>query len=94
MTEAHIEKKVCDHAKRHGWLVYKFQSPSQRGVPDRIFLKKRLAMFMEFKAPGKRPTKQQLATHQKFRDQGFHVYVVDDIDVGKRLLEIDVEKVI
>lgn len=94
MTEAQIEKKVCEHAKRQGWLVYKFQSPSQRGVPDRIFLKKRLVMFVEFKAPGKRPTKQQLATHEKFRKQGFLVYVIDNIDAGKRLLEIDVEKVL
>lgn len=89
MTEAQIEKRVSEHAKRKGWLVYKFQSPAQRGVPDRIFLKDGRAMFIEFKAPGKRATKQQLATHEKFREQGFDVFVIDDVSAGKGLFNND-----
>ena len=86
-TESYIEKRVCKYAKDKGWLVYKFQSPAQRGVPDRIFLKQGKILFIEFKAPGKQPTKQQLYTHERFVEQGFGVFVIDSFDAGKVLFD-------
>jgi len=38
MLERDIERKVCEMAKVAGWLAFKFVSPAQRGVPDRIFI--------------------------------------------------------
>lgn len=87
VSESYVEKKVCEHAKRRDWLVYKFQSPAQRGVPDRIFLKEGRVVFIEFKAYGKRPTKQQLYNHDQIRAAGFEVYVIDNIEDGKALFE-------
>lgn len=37
-------------------------------------------MWIEFKAPGKNPTPEQIAWHDEMRARGFAVYVVDDID--------------
>jgi hypothetical protein len=86
MNESHIEKKVCEYAKSKGWLTYKFVSPSNRGVPDRLFLRKGNLFFIEFKAPGKIPTKLQSKIISKIKDQGFLVYVVDDIESGKSIV--------
>jgi len=43
-------------------------------------------MLVEFKAPGKHPTKLQNHIHKKLKDVGFEVHVIDDIDRGKELL--------
>jgi len=87
VLESQIEKKVCAYAKRKGWLVYKFTSPGKRSVPDRIFIGDRKMFFIEFKAPGKKPTKLQLAEHAKIQSQGFIVWIIDDIDKGKTLID-------
>jgi hypothetical protein len=34
-----IEKKVCDYAKSKGFVVYKFASFNNAGVPDRIMIR-------------------------------------------------------
>lgn len=61
MKESTIERRVCKWAQEHGWLAYKFVSPNQRGVPDRVFVSPRgVVVFVEFKAPGGKPTKLQL----------------------------------
>lgn len=85
MLESTIEKKVSDFAKDQGWLSYKFTSPSNRGVPDRLYLKEGVCIFIEFKATGKKPSKLQDKIISRIRDQGFLVYIVDSIDGGKNI---------
>ena len=84
MIESFIEKKVCAYAKSLGWLHYKFKSMSNKAVPDRIFIKGGVVLFVEFKAQGKRPSKLQLKVHEQFREQGMNVCVIDDVDILKR----------
>ena len=86
MRESYIEKKVTQIAKANGWLAYKWVSPSQRGVPDRLYFKKGTLLIVEFKAPGKKPTLYQQAIHRRLAAVGWHVYIVDNIDKGKVLL--------
>lgn len=88
MLERDIEKKVSDYAKSKGWLSYKFTSPSNRAVPDRIYLRGGNTLFIEFKAPGKKPTKLQLHAHKQFRQHGFIVQVIDTVDAGKAIIDI------
>lgn len=59
MREATIEKAVCEWAREHGLIVVKLSGPNAKGQPDRMFLSKGNAVFVEFKAPKKRPTKLQ-----------------------------------
>jgi hypothetical protein len=88
MLESKIEKTVCDYAKSKGWLVYKFVSPNNRGVPDRLLLgPDRKIAFIEFKAPGKEPTKLQKHVFSKIRALLFKVYVIDNIEEGKNLID-------
>lgn len=80
IREKDIEKKVVDLAKKAGWLVYKWVSPSQRGVPDRIFIKDGSVVFIEFKAPGKKPTQLQAHTIKKLREHFMVVHVCDSVE--------------
>ena len=85
MRESTIEKAVNKHAKLLGWLAYKFTSPSNRGVPDSIYFREGHTILIEFKAPGKLPTKLQQEHIKRLKDQLIHVYVVDNIEEGKEI---------
>lgn len=80
VREAKIEKASCERAKAHGWKVYKFISPGNNGMPDRLFLRKGKAIFIEFKKKKKRPRVLQDTVHKELRDSGFEVYVIDCYD--------------
>ena len=68
-----------------GWLVYKFVSPNQRGVPDRMFIKAGQLFFVEFKAPGKKLRPLQQLRCDEIIAAGFSVHIIDDVDLGKAL---------
>lgn len=86
MRESYIEKKVTQIAKANGWLSYKWVSPSQRGVPDRLYFKNGHLKIVEFKAPNKKPTPYQQAIHRRLEAVGWEVHIIDNIDEGKALL--------
>lgn len=86
MRESYIEKKVTEAAKANGWLSYKWVSPSQRGVPDRLYFKGGKLMIVEFKAPKKKPTPYQQAIHRRLAAVGWEVHIIDNIEEGKALL--------
>jgi hypothetical protein len=85
MKESMIEKTVSAYARGKGWLTFKFSSPGQRAVPDRLYIKNGLTIYIEFKRLGKKPTKLQLHTHEKMREKGAKVYVVDNVEQGKEV---------
>lgn len=87
MLERDIEKKVNKYAASLGWLVYKFVSPNRRGVPDRMYLRHGVAMFVEFKQTGKKPTALQAKEMRKLREHGFRVVVIDDVEQGREYFD-------
>ena len=80
IRERDIEAKAVKWAKDKGWLTYKFVSPSQRGVPDRVFIRAGIIIWIEFKAPGKVPTPLQAQTIKKMQAHGCQVYVCDNVE--------------
>ena len=56
MLEKDIEKKVYQYGLTHGIQHYKFSSPARAAVPDRIFMKDGVIIFIEFKRTGEKPT--------------------------------------
>ena len=86
ILERDVEGAVVRFATSLGWLVRKFSSPNHVSVPDRIFLLNAFTFFVEFKAPGKKPTEKQLREHQKMREVGHIVLVVDNVEHGKNLI--------
>ena len=88
MLEKQIEKRVCDHARQKNVLVYKFSSPGHAAVPDRMFILPTGGMFfIEFKRSGEHPTIPQEREHNKLRGHGVTVYVVDDVQYGKAIID-------
>jgi len=88
MRESHVEQTVNAFARNQGWYAWKFASPAQRGAPDMIYFRDGECLMIEFKAPGGKPTPYQHAIHKRFKEHGFHVYVIDNIDQGKLLFAV------
>lgn len=86
LKESYIENKVCEYAKQKGCLVFKFNSSSQRGVPDRIFITEKGVFFVEFKRTGFKPTLLQNHVFSKFKEKNQDVYIIDDIETGKSFI--------
>ena len=81
MLEKEIEQALVKRVKELGGLCEKFTSPGRRAVPDRIvMLPGGRIVFVECKAPGKKPTELQSRDHERRRALGFEVVVIDDLD--------------
>ncbi|WP_333638541.1 VRR-NUC domain-containing protein [Tissierella praeacuta] len=89
MLENKIEKELKSQVKKIGGKAYKFSSPGNNGVPDRIVLYKGQCYFVELKKPGEDLRPLQKVVKKRFRELGFEVYVIDSIEkVGEFINEI------
>jgi len=86
--EKKLERRCTDIAKAKDWWTRKFVSPSNRGVPDRIFIRKGDVLFIEFKAPGNDLSPLQADCIDRMQTHGANVYVVDSVDKFKALLKL------
>ena len=60
MRESSIESKFRDEVKEVGGMAYKFVSPGNAGVPDRVvILQGGKSGFVELKRPGEKTTPLQ-----------------------------------
>lgn len=78
MKESVIERYLRDRVKEIGGRAYKFVSPGNSGVPDRlVLLPGGKSIFIELKTPGKVTTPIQIQQHRKIRALGFEVLIID-----------------
>lgn len=78
MREAAIERRLKRKVEAAGGKALKFVSPGWAGAPDRIvLLPGGRVVFVELKAPGKKPRPIQLKRHEELKALGFEVYVID-----------------
>jgi hypothetical protein len=78
LRENIIEEYLRNKVKAIGGKAYKFVSPGNSGVPDRlVLLPGGRSIFVELKAPGREPTPIQLLQHKKLRALGFTVLIID-----------------
>ncbi len=79
MLERDVENALVRRVKRLGGTCEKFTSPSARSVPDRIVtMPGNVIIFVELKAPGKKPTELQERDHARRRALGCDVRVIDN----------------
>jgi len=78
MREKQVEQKLVKAVKAAGGLCPKFVSPGTAGMPDRlVLLPGGRILFVEVKAPGKKPRPLQIHRHEQLRALGFRVVVID-----------------
>ena len=78
MREKTIEAYLRERVKAMGGKAYKFVSPGNTGVPDRLVcLPGGRIFFVELKAHGKKPTELQLKKQRELTALGASVYTVD-----------------
>lgn len=78
MREKEIEKYLREEIKKLGGIAYKFTSPGNSGVPDRLVLLQWGVMaFVELKAPGGKTTAIQDRQISRIQKLDFNVYVID-----------------
>lgn len=80
LIENDIETTLHDLCKENKILCYKFVSPGNSGVPDRLLIGNGKIIFVELKKPGETPRKLQEITHKHMRAQGADVRVIDSLD--------------
>jgi len=88
MLEKEIQKRVITYARSKRMLCYKMDATNAIGVPDYLILTAGGdVFFIEFKQEGKNPTAMQLREHARLRENKVHVYVIDNVDDGKVLID-------
>lgn len=78
--ERDIEKYLYKRAKEENALCFKFVAPGFSGVPDRILIKNGKVLFIELKAPNKKPRDLQVYVHELLQSHGATVLVIDNCD--------------
>lgn len=89
MKEKQIESKVVKKAKELGFLTYKFSSPSNRGVPDRIFISPHgEVFFIEFKSAKGKLSQLQKKVIKDIEPYNVQVFIVYGVEEGLILLNV------
>jgi hypothetical protein len=92
LRERDVEKYFREQVRGIGGRAYKFVSPGNVGVPDRLtLLPGGRTVFVELKAPGKKPTKIQQAQADKIRKLGFDVLTIDSKEGVDKFIREQVE---
>ena len=81
ILERDVEARLVRKVKELGGVAYKFTSPNQRSVPDRLVCIGGMAIFVELKRPGQVPTSAQMREHTRLRALGMTVHVLDTYDL-------------
>ena len=86
--EKDIEKAVKRYAKDRGFYVRKFTSPSNRSVPDDLFITPTGdVFFVEFKRSGEQPSEAQWIEIGMIRRCNVPVFIVDNVPRGKSIID-------
>lgn len=88
MRERDIETRLVGRCKTIKVTAFKFVSPAKWAVPDRLLVgPKGFHMFVEVKAPGRKPTSAQEREIARLRDKGHWVEIIDSYEGVELLIE-------
>lgn len=86
MRESDIEAYLVGRVKALGGEVRKVRWVGRCGAPDRLIMLKHWLVWVELKAPGQKPRVNQLREHERLRNMGQSVHVIDSIAKVEALL--------
>jgi len=85
--ESDIEKYLVKRVKDVGGQIRKAQWVGHVGAPDRrVMLPDRMPIWIELKAPGKKPEPHQIREHNRMRRLGELVEVIDSYEAVDNLI--------
>lgn len=88
MREKIVEIYLREQIKKLNGIAYKFVSPGNAGVPDRlVLLPNGRTIFVELKAPGKKTSVLQDRQIARIRKLGFQVEILDSVDKVDEFIE-------
>ncbi len=77
-SEKWLERRLVTRVRLTGGRALKYQNPIETGFPDRLLLYPGgVALWVELKSRGKKPTEMQQHRMQQLRNLGFCVWVAD-----------------
>ena len=77
MLERDVEKYLVRRVKMLGGEVRKVKWIGRRGAPDRLVMLPNVSFWAELKRPGERPRPEQMREHDRMREAGNIVLVLD-----------------
>lgn len=86
MRESDIENHLIRELKKIGVKTRKCKWIGYDGAPDRLIFAMG-GIFVELKAPGKKPRANQVLEHEHMRAGGLRVEVIDSIDMVNALVK-------
>lgn len=87
ITEKDIEQYLVRKATQIGALVRKAQWVGHNHCPDRLLMLPSVTVWVEVKAPSKKPRAGQDREHKRMADHGQIVFVVDSHESVDQLIE-------
>lgn len=84
--ESAIQKEGREYAEIRGWWCIKVETPSMNGVPDFLYLRSGVYVWIEWKKPGGVLSAIQEVRIKEMRAHGATVYVVDNLIDAKAIL--------
>ena len=88
MLEKDIEAWLNKKIKELGGLSYKFVSPNNPGVPDRIYIfSEGLVFFVELKTEIGRMSNIQKWQRQRLQEKGCRFYLVKGMDQARAFIQ-------
>ena len=87
-SEKVIERKLVEAVKANGGMCIKLLCDNLLGLPDRMVLMPHSKIaFVELKTTGQKPRRIQVFMHNKLRNLGFRVEVIDTVEGVNNFVE-------
>ena len=87
MRESEIESAIRAYALERGCRCYKLAGVHDIGKPDRVLTCNGQTVYIEVKATNGRLSTAQRREHQRIRQAGGVVYIVDTVESGKWVID-------
>lgn len=84
--ESGIQSDARDYAILRGWWCIKVETPSMNGVPDFLYLRRGVYIWIEWKTPDGALSAIQVKRIKEMREHGATVHVCDNLEDAKRIL--------
>lgn len=79
MRESQIEKYLKQEVEKSGFLIRKTQWIGVNGCPDRLVMTPAVTIWVELKAPDKKPRERQKREHAIMHKNGQKIEVIDSL---------------